>query len=291
MKTSKIIAIALSTVLALSGCAPTDEPETGKFQIVASTNVWGDVAKAVGGDLVEVTSIIDNTNKDPHSYEATARDQLAVEKADLLIENGGGYDDFMTVLAEAAGNKQIFRVTSAVTAVEWQENEHLWYSVPAVSEAAIALSETLAALDKNNSAKYLENANLYVEELAGLGTKIGELRKITEGYTYFGTEPLAVWLMADLGFVDKTPAEFAEAIENETDVSPATMKESLDLFANGEIKYLVVNLQTENSQTQQIVEAAKNSETREVVLTEILPEGKSYIQWMSANLTTLNPGM
>ena len=285
----KYIAIALASVLALSGCASPAEPDSGKFQIVASTNVWGDIAKSVGGDLVEVTSIIDNANKDPHSYEATARDQLAVEKADLVIANGGGYDDFIEKLSEAAGNKSMFRVSSAVTAVAWQENEHLWYSISAVGEVAYALAETLGSLDPNNSAAYLTNADKLVEGLTGVAGVYGEVRKYTEGFTYFGTEPLAAWLMQDLGFVNKTPAEFSEAIENETDVPPSVMKESLDLIKNGEIKYLVINAQTENSQVQMIIDAASEAGVRAVVLSEVLPEGTNYVEWMGNNLITLDP--
>ena len=256
---------------------------------MASTNVWGDVAKSVGGDLVEVTSIIDNANKDPHSYEATARDQLAVEKADLVIANGGGYDDFIEKLSEAAGNKSIFRVSSAVTAVAWQENEHLWYSISAVGEVAYALAETLGSLDPNNSAAYLTNADKLVEGLTGIAGVYGEVRKYTEGFTYFGTEPLAAWLLDDLGFINKTPQKFSEAIENETDVAPSVMQESLDLIKSGAIKYLVINSQTENAQVQMIIDAARDAGVRAVVLSEVLPEGTNYVEWMGNNLITLDP--
>lgn len=281
--------LALTAAVTLSGCAPAAETSE-KFQIVASTNVWGDVAKQVGGDLVEVTSIIDSESQDPHSYEASARDQLAIQKADLIISNGGGYDDFIDVLAQAVGNKPEVRVNTSVTTVAWQENEHLWYSVPAVAEFTFALAEAISSLDPANETAYAANAKNYVDQLAELGKEIGALRAITNGYTYFGTEPLAVWLMSDLGFEDKTPNEFSEAIENETDVPPAVMKKSLDLIASGEVKYLVVNSQTENSQTNQILTAAKAAGVKAVVLGEILPAGLSYIDWMRANLKTLNPG-
>ena len=290
MKTTRLFAIALAAVLALSGCAPT-QAESQKFQIVASTNVWGSIAAAIGGDKVEVTSIIDNANKDPHSYEATARDQLAVEKADLVIANGGGYDDFIDTMSQAAGNKQIFRASSAVASVAWQENEHLWFSLQAVAEVAAALADTLASIDGENAQTYLANSTAYLAELTTLASEVGKLKNITNGYSYFGTEPLAVWLMADLGFADKTPAEFAEAIENETDVPPVTMKESFDLIASGKLNYLVINAQTQNSQVQQIIDAARDAGLRAVVLSEILPEGESYLTWMAANLKTLNPGM
>jgi len=293
MKKSKVLALALASLIALTGCATAEPQPTstdGKLQIVASTNVWGDIAEQVGGDLVEVTSIIDNASKDPHSYEATARDQLAVKNADLIVANGGGYDDFIDTLAKAAGNENIIYATNAETAVDWTVNEHVWFSVAGVDEVATAIGVELAKADAENASVYEQNEAAFGEKIAALTLEVQNLKTITNGYTYFSTEPLALWLLADLGFKDLTPADFSDAIENETDVSPLAMQDSLDLINSGQVKYLVINLQTENSQTQQIIDAARDSEVRAVVLTEVLPEGTTYIQWMTANLKTLNPG-
>ena len=293
MKKLKFTAIALAALITLTGCATaTPEPTStdGKLQIVASTNVWGDIASQVGGDLVEVTSIIDNASKDPHSYEATARDQLAIENADLIVANGGGYDDFIDTMANAANNKNVLHATDNVTAVDPTLNEHVWFSIAGVAEVATAIGEELAKADTENAATYEQNAVAFGEKIAALTLEVQDLKTITDGYTYFSTEPLALWLLADLGFEDLTPADFSEAIENETDVSPLVMQESLDLIASGQVKYLVVNLQTENTQTQQIVDAARDAEVRAVVMTEVLPAGSSYLDWMTANLKTLNPG-
>lgn len=293
MKNLKLTAIALAALITLTGCATaTPEPTAteGKLQIVASTNVWGDIASEVGGDLVEVTSIIDNASKDPHSYEATARDQLAIQNADLIVANGGGYDDFIDTMANAAENTNVLHATDNVTAVDPSLNEHVWFSIAGVAEVATAIGEELAKADAENAATYEQNAVAFGKKIAALTLEVQDLKTITDGYTYFSTEPLALWLLADLGFEDLTPADFSEAIENETDVSPLVMQESLDLITSGKVKYLVVNLLTENTQTQQIVDAAKTAEVREVVMTEVLPDGKTYLEWMTANLKTLNPG-
>ena len=115
-------ALALVTIavaaLALSGCAPataTDEGD-GTLSVVATTNIYGDLAAEIGGDRVTVTSIINSSAKDPHSYEASARDRLAVTKADLVIENGGGYDAFMHDLLEGTDGIPV------ITAVEFSHD-------------------------------------------------------------------------------------------------------------------------------------------------------------------------
>ena len=114
---------------------------------------------------------------------------------------------------------------------------------------------------------------------------------VVQGMSAFTTEPLADLLLANLGFDNKTPAEFAEAIENETDVPAQVMQQSLALITQQKVDYLVINSQTTNAQVDQLIEAARNAGVRAVVLSELLPDGEDYFSWMSANLKTLNPGM
>ncbi|MFD5214220.1 metal ABC transporter solute-binding protein, Zn/Mn family [Microbacterium sp. NPDC058345] len=97
------LSLAAASVLVLTGCSSAPgAADDGTLRVVASTNVYGALAAEVGGDRVEVTSLIDSAEKDPHSYEATARDRLAVQQADLVIENGGGYDGFVEELRDGS---------------------------------------------------------------------------------------------------------------------------------------------------------------------------------------------
>lgn len=115
-----LLAVSLLTLTACgegeTGSDPASESpaasENGALSIVTSTNVYGEIASAVGGEDVEVTSIVNSLSQDPHSYEATVQDKLAVSEADLVIENGGGYDVFLERLAEETG------VTTVLSAVE-----------------------------------------------------------------------------------------------------------------------------------------------------------------------------
>jgi zinc/manganese transport system substrate-binding protein len=107
LRTISITAASALVLVSLAGCAsanPGDEPTAEGLSIVASTNVWGDIASTIAGDGATVTSFISNATQDPHSYEASARDQLAISRADIVIENGGGYDSFMDILLDGSGN-------------------------------------------------------------------------------------------------------------------------------------------------------------------------------------------
>ncbi|MBB3157665.1 zinc/manganese transport system substrate-binding protein [Microbacterium proteolyticum] len=118
------VVLGAASVLALAGCAggaPSASDAgaaTGDtVAVVASTDVYGSIAEAIGGDFVDVTSVITSSSQDPHEYEASAQDQLTLRNAGLVIENGGGYDAFMESLIDASGT-----TAPVITAVEFSHD-------------------------------------------------------------------------------------------------------------------------------------------------------------------------
>src|SRR3954471_8353376 len=97
----------LAIALALAGCSGSSYDPPAGIQVVASTNVYGSLAKTIGGGQATVTSIIHDASQDPHEYQADARTQLAISHAQVVIENGGGYDDFVDTMLSASGNKKV----------------------------------------------------------------------------------------------------------------------------------------------------------------------------------------
>src|SRR5436189_4325412 len=114
-----------------SGCSSSgDRSDDGRLSVVSSTNVYASIAAAVGGAWVDATAFIDSPGQDPHSYEASGRDTLAVSDADLVIENGGGYDDFMQQLLDSAsGSPRVLNVVDQSGLPDRDAddfNEHVW---------------------------------------------------------------------------------------------------------------------------------------------------------------------
>ena len=107
MKTVAAAMLALTTAVGLTGCGSSGSGDSGgdALSIVASTNVYGDIAQQIAGDKATVTSIIDDPNRDPHDYEATTSDQLTLSKAAIVVLNGGGYDSFITKMLKASDSK------------------------------------------------------------------------------------------------------------------------------------------------------------------------------------------
>ena len=309
MKT-KVLSLATATVLLLAGCAttdpstePTEEPFAG-LTIVSSTNVWGDVASSIGGDLVEVVSIIDSFSQDPHSYEASARDQLAVNDADVIVANGGGYDSFIDTLAKAAGNDNVvyaYLPDELEQAPKEEEdghdhdhahgNEHVWYDFHVVEDFATRLADQLKALDPDNSAEYSANLAAFVAQIETLEESAAAIAGSVSGAKVISSEPVADYLLDKLGLTNITPESFSQAIEEELDVSPADLLEIQNLISTKSVDLFVVNIQTGSVQIDSLIKLAETSGVAVVQMSELLPEGLSYVEWMQQNITAIEQGL
>ncbi|MEU9227536.1 zinc ABC transporter substrate-binding protein [Streptomyces massasporeus] len=298
LSTSRRLALLTSASLALlAGCGSSSDPADGKgtparVAVVASTNVYGDIARRVGGDRVDVTSVISDPDQDPHSYEANPQNQLALSKAKVVIENGGGYDDFVDHMLQG-GHNDSAEVINAVdvsgrTAPKGGElNEHVWYDFPTVAKVADRISTALAKADPDDAAAFEKNTAAFKAKLAPLEAREAQIKKAHGGDGVAITEPVPLYMIEASGLVNRTPAEFSEAIEEGDDVSPRVLQESLALFSGKKVKALVYNEQTSGPQTEKAEAAAKAAGIPVVPVTETLPKGEDYLGWMTANLDAL----
>lgn len=313
-------ALLSAGALALGGCAGTSAgpSDDGTITVVASTNVYGDIATAIGGDLVTVTSVITSVAQDPHSYEASASDQLTVSRADLIIENGGGYDSFIDALIDATGTD-----AEVITAVEyshdWPENEghddadhadetatteaddhdhdghdhvagfneHVWYDPHTIVHVAEAIMEELSELDETNAAVYAKNYETFAAGIDGIEASLDELAATYSGEQVFVTEPVPLYLTAAAGLENATPDAFSEAVEEGQDVPPATLLDALKIIASGDVRTVIVNAQTGGAETTEVIDKAKTADIPVLEFTELVPDGDTYLTWMQANVGAL----
>lgn len=290
------LSLAAITALALTGCtAPADD--TDSVTIVASTNVYGDIAEAIAGDNGTVTSIITKPGQDPHSYEATARDQLALSKADIVIENGGGYDPFIGTMLDSSGANGVVVLTATEISGLLDDghlegfNEHVWYHFGAMDALAGEIAAELGALDPGNAAQYDKNYEAFEQGIAGLTAQAEALHEANDGVEVAITEPVPLYLFEAVGLVNRTPDAFSKAIEEGTDVTPAVLLETLDLIEGGRIRLLAYNEQTASPETEKLLDAAESAGIAILSVTETLPEGANYLGWMGDTLTALGAAL
>jgi zinc/manganese transport system substrate-binding protein len=305
----RLVALVAVAAIGLVGCStsPTSSPSSsptpslaasgaGLVSVVASTNVYGDIVKTIGGPAVAVTSIIDNPEKDPHEYEADARTQLALSKAQLVIENGGGYDDFMDTMLKSAQTKPTVINVADVSGrnqhpSDGEFNEHLWYDFPTVEKLAAQLVTELSAAAPGQAATFESNRKAFAAQLGQLQQDEAAIKAKHAGEGVAITEPVPLYLLEAAGLVNKTPETFSAAIEEDTDVPPAVLKETEDLFDTKQVKLLAYNQQTTGPQTEAVLAAAKRNNIRVVPVTETLPTDQSYLSWMQANLRAVSSAL
>src|SRR3954463_10592155 len=106
-------AFAVVGSLLLLACGSSSEGSGGPpsrssgsvVQVVAAENFWGSIAIQIGGSHARVTSIITNPDTDPHDYEPTAADARTLATAQLVVENGIGYDPWVQRFVDAGTAK------------------------------------------------------------------------------------------------------------------------------------------------------------------------------------------
>jgi zinc/manganese transport system substrate-binding protein len=263
---------------------------TGVVKVLATTNVWGDIAKQLGGDWVEVTVIIDDPMQDPHSYEASARDQLAVNDAEVIVMNGGGYDDFMTTLIQAADQAKV--VQMAVPAEEStgesdvhahsHDNEHVWYDFDSVGEFSQNFVAALTDIRPESFTDVNKNYDAFKLELDNLQVRLEGLAGHSLGLGVLATEGVGNLLLEHAGFENLTPEVLADAIEEETEVPPAALAKAETLIKNDLVSILVTNAQVEDQVSQRLRKLAETEGVPVVQFSELIPEaGMSYFDWMN----------
>ncbi|MEU6252784.1 zinc ABC transporter substrate-binding protein [Streptomyces sp. NPDC047043] len=259
--------------------------------VVASTNVYGDIVRQIGGAKVDVTSIIADPDQDPHSYEANTQNQLALSKAKVVVENGGGYDDFVDRMLKSGHSSatviNAVKVSGKTAPKGGELNEHVWYDFPTVARIADRIAAALGKAHPSGAAAFAKNAAAFKAKLQPLEAKEAQIKKAHRGEAVAITEPVPLYMIEASGLKNATPAEFSEAIEEGDDVSARTLQTTLALFSGEKVEALVYNEQTSGPQTEKAEAAAKAAGIPVVPVTETLPKGKDYLGWMTANVDAL----
>ncbi len=267
--------------------------QRGPVTVLTSVGVWRDIAAQIGRDKVLAKSIIATQAQDPHSYVATPRDQLAFNESDVTIENGLGYDTFFQRLSDSGPIKDPASQLTIGCQSGCDGNPHVWYSLSQVRRAVPRIAQLIesgfAASQTGVESQLIvaHQAVAYQRKIDALTAKVEALKPATSAKPFLLTEGFASYLLRDLKMVDATPTGFRTAVENEQDASPLVMNQMHDLLIQHKVSVLITNRQTSNSQTTQLAAWARSAGVPVLAWSELLPENKTYLQWMTANLNQI----
>lgn len=195
MRISPVLAILVAVVLVLAACGPIEESELPDFSdrqinVVATTGMVGDIVQVVGGDRVEVTTLM-GPGIDPHAYKASEGDVEKIGRADIVFYSGLHLeakladvfekmgDQIVTVpVAEGIPINQRIVVGTGVAAYD----PHVWFDVELWSIAVEEVRDTLVRIDPAHADAYNERAAAYQDLMAELDAYAAEqAARVPEG--------------------------------------------------------------------------------------------------------------
>jgi zinc/manganese transport system substrate-binding protein len=281
---------AATAATATTTVAATAATTSGVIQAVGAENEYANVISQVGGRFVHVTSILDNPNTDPHTFESSPSVARSVSAAKLIVQNGVGYDGFMNKIEGASPNseRQVITVQALRGLPASTPNPHLWYSPQTMPLVAEAVANAMAQLQPANAPYFQANATTFINSLNPWYAAIAKFKATYGGTKVATTEPVGDYLLQAAGTDNLTPFNLQADIMNGTDPAPQDVALQDSLFSGHKVKAFVYNQQVTDSLTQSFLNAARKHGIPVVGVYETMPTPDyDYQSWMLAEMRAL----
>lgn len=262
----------------------------GTIVAIGAENEYADVVAQVGGKYVKASALMSNPNTDPHTFEASPSVANEVSSAQLVVQNGVGYDDFMNTIENAAPNssRKVIVVQNLLGLPDSTPNPHLWYKPGTMSAVANAVAADLAAIQPAHASYFTANAKAFTSSLTAWTKAVATFKATYPGTPVATTEPVADYLLTALGADNLTPFTFQLNIMNGTDPSAQNVATERGLFTGHKVKILVYNQQVTDSLTESFISLARQNGIPVVGVYETMPvPGYDYQTWMQAQVNAL----
>ncbi len=287
-----IVSLAVVGAVTLAGCggsSSADASSEGKITAVGAENEYADVIEQIGGKYVDVSAVESDPNTDPHTFEASASVAQQVSGADVVVQNGLGYDTYMEKIesASSSSSRKVIDVQELLGLPDSTPNPHLWYkpeTMPAVARRLVADFSELQPEHKSyfaaNQKKFEASLEPWLEGLDKFTTKF-------PGAAVATTEPVADYMLEAAGIENLTPFSMQADIMNDTDPAPQAVALQEGFFSEQKADAFVYNQQVTDSITEKFLKSAAENGVPVVGVYETMPTGYTYQRWMTAELRAL----
>jgi zinc/manganese transport system substrate-binding protein len=297
--------LSCMTVLALSACSggyddgtavSTGDPAacpTTVVDVVVSVSQWSDLVRTVGGDCVDVTTIVASGAIDPHDFEPGTADLAAFSAADLVVVNGAHYDEWATD-AVAVQDSDPAVVSAAEVAGLTQDggDPHLWSDPAIVQDMATAVTDALLDVTGDTSGYFAEQHKVWTAAAQEYLAAVAELRTTATGRTYVATEGVADRLAEAVGLTDVTPAGYRRSASNHSEPAPGDLAAFEAALADGSADLLIYNSQTSGSVPERLRKAAEDAGVPVVEVTESPEDASgSFVAWQDEQVQGLRDAL
>src|SRR5689334_8031072 len=263
---------------------------TGCTTAVAAENFWGSLVSQLGGAHVRVLSLVSDPNADPHDYESSAQAARAVAGARYVVQNGAGYDAWLTKLlaANPAAGRRVYDIGAAL-GKRPGDNPHLWYNPAYVTAACDHIEADLKALDPKDAGYFTARRAAVTAAFADIRKQLAQIRRDDAGKPVASTESIFAYLASYLGLKLVSPPAFMDAVAEGNDPPVSSVVLFEHQLSAREAAVLVYNKQTATALTTSVRGIAAAHHIPVVGVTEtIQPPGQSFERWFGAELAALS---
>ena len=254
------------------------------IKLIAAENFYGVVAQQIGGDKVAVTSVMSNPDQDPHLFETSPSVARELTDANIVIYNGADYDAWMPKLLNVSARQdRVIIVAAELVHRKAGENPHIWYDPATMPAVAQALASAFAKIDPAHAADYKGRLAAFLASLKPVDEKINEIRKKFGGAPVTASEPVFGYMASALG-LKMHNENFQIAIMNDTEPSARDVAAFQRDLKEHRVRAMFYNKQASNRIVQQLVALARASKIPVIGITETIPNGSTFQDWMLSEL-------
>jgi zinc/manganese transport system substrate-binding protein len=293
-RAAAVASAAAALALVAAGCSNADGPAAaagglGLISAVGAESQYADVLSQIGGKYVRVSSILNNPNTDPHSFEASPQIAREISSAQLIVQNGVGYDAWINRIESAApaSSRKVIVAQQLLGLPDSTPNPHLWYDPKTMPAVARAMAGELAAIQPTHGAYFQQNLRKFDSSLRPWLDAIARFKASYAGVKAATTEPVADYLLAAMGINNLTPFRFQADIMNGVDPSPEDISLVNSFFSQHQVRVFAYNQQVVDSLTTSIKQTAVSNGVPVVGVYETMPPGYDYQSWMLAEVNAI----
>lgn len=253
------------------------------IQVIAAENFYGAVAKQIGGDFVQVTTILNQPDQDPHLFSLTPHIAKLLERGDLIVYNGLGYDAWIkNLLSVQKDSKRTFICVADLMHKKEGANPHIWYDPHTMPVYAQALSHFLVKRDPQHRQEYQAHYHAFMMQQKKLSHLIARIKIQHSDISVIATEPLFGYMAQALGFRMEGIA-FQQSMMNGVEPSPKQVQDFQRQLQH-RVKLVFFNRQVSSPLVMYLLKQARLMEIPIIGITETQPMATTYYQWMNDQL-------
>ncbi len=289
-----VVVAVLALAAFLAGAVPVTAGAASKvplIRVIGAENQYANVLAQIGGKYVSVEAVLKNPNTDPHTFEASPSVAEEVGRAQLVVQNGLGYDGFMNNIEAAAPNsaRTVIVVQHVLDLPDSTPNPHLWYKPTTMPTVAAVMAKDLARIDPARRSYFMANLATFRASLQPWLHAIATFKATYRGTPVAVSEPVADYLLVAMGAKILTPFVFQADIMNGVDPSPEDIALEEGYFTKHQVKLFCYNEQVVDDFTASLRQSAQGAHVPVVGVYETMPTpGFTYQRWMLAEVTAIS---